>query len=53
MNEVEHSVRLSPTWLGQMVQLVLRVIIQICRKLESQKVRKRKPIIYECEDHLY
>ena len=40
MNEIEHSVRLSPTWLGQVVQLVLpRVIIQICRKLESQKTK--------------
>ena len=30
MNEIEHSVRLSPTWLGQVVQLVLpRVIIQL------------------------
>ena len=40
MGEIEHSVRLSPTWLGQVVQLVLpRVIIQL--KLswfaESQK----------------
>ena len=42
MNEIEHSVRLSPTWLGQAVQLVLpRVIIQIILSwfAESQKTK--------------
>ena len=51
---MEHSLRLSSTRLGQVVQLLVlpRVIIQLIgsRFAESQKT---KPITCDCEDRLY
>ena len=51
MNDIEHSVRLSPTWLGQVVQLVLpRVIIQLIlsRFAENQETKANNLLIYDC-----